>query len=62
MYLLLYKLIPFFMDTKNTIHGTRMNLKQTLRCGNLRGFTLVELVVTIAIIAILSTIGFASIG
>ncbi|OIP52525.1 hypothetical protein AUK10_03645 [Candidatus Gracilibacteria bacterium CG2_30_37_12] len=39
-----------------------MNLKQTLRCGNLRGFTLVELVVTIAIIAILSTIGFASIG
>ena len=27
-----------------------------------KGFTLVELVVTIAIIAILSTIGFASIG
>ena len=44
------------METQNAISSKKE------RKTSHKGFTLVELVVTIAIIAILSTIGFASIG
>jgi prepilin-type N-terminal cleavage/methylation domain-containing protein len=52
------------MQTQNITQKQQTDIKNKIPTSKFSrgGFTLVELVVTIAIIAILSTIGFASIG